>query len=49
MKHKDFTGIIFGIRDATAFVQGNRSHALVVRPPKPKPNKADNPTQSGSS
>jgi len=47
MKDKDFIGILNGIKDATAYTQRNQSRALVVRPPKP--NKADNPTQSGSS
>lgn len=47
MKEKDFTGITHGIKDATAFVQGKRSRALVV--PPPKPNKAGNPARSGSS
>ena len=47
MKVKDFTGILKGIKDATAFIQRDQSRALVVRPPKP--NKADNPTQPHSS
>jgi len=47
MKDEDFTGLMAGIKDATAFVQGKRSRALMVRPPKP--NKAGNPTPSGSS
>ena len=47
MKDKNFTGILKGIKDATAFVQRNQSRALVVRPSKP--NKAAHPAQSGSS
>ena len=47
MKQKNFTGIMASIKDATAFIQGKRSRALVVRPPKP--NKADNPAPSHSS
>ena len=47
MKDKDFIGIIDGIKNATAFVQGNQSRALVVR--LRNPNKADNPAPSGSS
>ncbi len=49
MKHKNLTGIMTAIKDATAFIQGKRSRALVVRPPKPKPNKAGNPTRPHSS
>tara|TARA_R110002096_G_scaffold87006_8_gene199883 strand:- start:75 stop:242 length:168 start_codon:yes stop_codon:yes gene_type:complete len=47
MKRENFTGILKGIKDATAFVQRNQSRALVVRPPKP--NKAGNPAQPHSS
>jgi len=47
MKDKDFTGIIQGIKDATAFVQGKQTRALGV--PPPKPSKAGNPTQPHSS
>tara|TARA_R110002124_G_scaffold53946_1_gene154106 strand:+ start:2086 stop:2229 length:144 start_codon:yes stop_codon:yes gene_type:complete len=47
MKAADFIGIMEGVEDATAFVQGKRSRAQVV--PVAKPNKADNPTRPHSS
>ncbi|ASK88253.1 hypothetical protein SPHFLASMR4Y_01504 [Sphingorhabdus sp. SMR4y] len=47
MKHKDFIGILKGVKDATAFVQGKRFRARIV--PEAKPNKAAHPTQPHSS
>ena len=47
MKYDNVSGILKGIKNATAFVQRNQSRALVVRPPKP--NKAVHPAPSGSS
>ena len=47
MKRENFAGLLNGIKDATAFVQGKQSRALAV--PPPKANKAGNPAPSGSS